>query len=60
MKNQIKLNREKLNISREELANRAEISANGLRELEHGKLVPTVSLATKIAEILNLDINKLF
>jgi len=60
MKNQIQFNREKLNISREELANRAEISANGLRELEHGKLVPTVGLATKIAEILNLEVKNLF
>ncbi len=60
MENKIKDIREQLNISREELAKRAEISINGLRELEHGKIVPTVSLAIKIAEILNLKLDKLF
>lgn len=60
MKNQIQNTRSKLNMSREELATRAEISANSLRELEYGKVTPSVGLAMKIAEILHSSVEKLF
>ncbi len=60
MRNTIKNTRLKLNMTREELANRADISANSLRELEHGKVIPTISLAREIAKILNSKIEKIF
>lgn len=51
--------REKLNISRAELARNAGISLSMLFKIEKGETTPTITIANKIAQCLNITISEL-
>lgn len=51
--------RKALGISQEELAERVDISARHVNNIEMGKSSPGLSLALRIAVCLNIDLNEL-
>jgi len=60
MKNLIKVERTRLEISQSELADRVGVTRQTIYAIEKGKFTPSVILAFKIAKTLNADINYLF
>ncbi|MEL7002150.1 MAG: helix-turn-helix transcriptional regulator [Bacteroidota bacterium] len=60
MKNLIKVERARLEISQGELAERVGVTRQTIYAIEKGKFTPSVILAFKIAKTLNADINYLF
>lgn len=51
----IKFNRNKLNLSQEELANKCNLSRNAIYNYENNKRTPTISTLISIAEILDIS-----
>jgi len=60
MENRIKELRTKLNITQEELANRAGVRRETIVFLEQGKYNPSLKLAHEVALALKTTIDKLF
>jgi putative transcriptional regulator len=60
MKNNIKELRQKLNITQEELAEKAGVRRETIVFLEQGKYNPSLNLAHRVAKILKTSIDKLF
>lgn len=60
MTNNIKKLRNKLNITQEELANRAKVRRETIIFLEQNKYNPSLQLAHDVAEALGTTIDKLF
>jgi putative transcriptional regulator len=60
MKNKIKELRLKMNITQEELAQKAGVRRETIVFLEQGKYNPSLKLAHDIAEALKTNIDKLF
>jgi putative transcriptional regulator len=60
MKNNIKVERARLNITQEELAQKLEVSRQSIHAIETGKFVPSTVLALKIARFFKLSVNELF
>jgi putative transcriptional regulator len=60
MKNRIKELRTKLNITQEELAEKAGIRRETIVFLEQGKYNPSLNLAHQVAKVLKTSIDKLF
>jgi putative transcriptional regulator len=60
MKNLIKVERARLEISQSELADRVGVTRQTIYAIEKSKFTPSVILAFKIAKTLNTDINYLF
>lgn len=60
MTNNIKELRNKLNITQEELANRANVRRETIIFLEQNKYNPSLQLAHDVAEALGTTIDKLF
>lgn len=56
----IKELRKEKNISQEKLAEIIGIEANNLSRIENGKNYPSADTIVKIAEALNVDVNKLY
>ena len=50
----IKFNRNKLNLSQEDLANKCNLSRNAIYNYENNKRTPTISTLISIAEILDI------
>lgn len=60
MKNKIKELRLKMNITQEELAQKAGVRRETIVFLEQGKYNPSLKLAYDIAKVLKTNIDKLF
>jgi putative transcriptional regulator len=60
MKNSIKVERAKKNITQEELANRIQISRQSVNAIETGKFVPSTILALKIARYFDATVEQIF
>ena len=60
MKNTIKVERAKLNITQAELAERISVSRQTINTIEAGKYVPSTVLALKIARVFNRTVNEVF
>ena len=60
MKNSIKVERAKKNITQEELANRIQISRQSVNAIETGKFVPSTILALKIARYFDTTVEQIF
>ena len=60
MNNKIKKLRQELNLTQEELADKAGVRRETIVFLEQGKYNPSLNLAHKIAKIFNLEIEKIF
>ena len=60
MKNSIKVERAKKNITQAELANLAKVSRQTINAMELGKYVPSTVLALRLAKIFETDVGQIF
>jgi len=60
MKNSIKVERAKKNITQAELAKLAKVSRQTINAMELGKYVPSTVLALKLANIFETEVGKIF
>jgi putative transcriptional regulator len=60
MKNSIKVERAKRNITQAQLAKLAKVSRQTINAMELGKYVPSTVLALRLAEIFEVEISEIF
>ena len=60
MKNSIKVERAKKNITQAELAKLARVSRQTINAMELGKYVPSTVLALRLAQIFEVEISEIF
>lgn len=60
MKNTIKIERARKNITQAELAELAKVSRQTINAMELGKYVPSTVLALKLAAIFEVEVSSLF
>ena len=60
MKNNIKVDRAKLNLTQEELAQKIAVSRQTINAIESNKFVPSTVLALKLARIFKISVNEIF
>lgn len=60
MKNTIKLERARQNITQEELAQKLNVSRQSINAIETGRFVPSTVLALKLARFFNTTVNQIF
>ena len=60
MKNSIKVERAKKNITQAELAKLAKVSRQTINAIELGKYVPSTVLALRLAQIFEVEISGIF
>jgi len=60
MKNSIKVERAKKNITQADLANLAKVSRQTINAMELGKYAPSIVLALKLAQIFEVEISDFF
>ncbi|ACL19623.1 transcriptional regulator, XRE family [Desulfitobacterium hafniense DCB-2] len=60
MNNNIRQYRKEKNISQEDLAKRCNVSRQTINAIENNKYDPTLSLAFKLAEVLQVTVDELF
>ena len=60
MKNSIKVERAKKNITQAELARLARVSRQTINAMELGKYVPSTVLALRLASIFKTEVNEIF
>ncbi|MBL86238.1 MAG: transcriptional regulator [Winogradskyella sp.] len=60
MKNNIKVERAKKNITQAELAKLAKVSRQTINAMELGKYVPSTVLALRLAKIFEIEVSKIF
>ncbi|MDI9341365.1 MAG: helix-turn-helix transcriptional regulator [Sediminibacterium sp.] len=60
MKNNIKVERARRNITQEELAEKLGVSRQSINAIETGKFVPSTVLALKLARFFKMNVNELF
>jgi len=60
VKNTLRVERAKLQISQDELATRVCVSRQTINSIEKGKKLPSIMLALQIAEIFDIPVNSLF
>ncbi|OBX25741.1 putative transcriptional regulator [Gelidibacter algens] len=60
MKNSIKVERAKKNITQAELANLIHVSRQTINAMELGKYVPSTVLALRLAKIFEVEVSQIF
>ncbi len=60
MRNTIRVERAKLDISQQELAEMVNVSRQTIHSIERGKKLPSVELAIKIALIFKVTVEEIF
>jgi putative transcriptional regulator len=60
MKNYLKVERAKQNITQADLAAKVSVSRQTINSIEIGKFVPSTALALKIAFVFNSTVNDIF
>lgn len=60
MKNTIKVERAKQNITQGELAEKVSVSRQTINSIEVGKYVPSTLLSLKIAKVFNTTVDEIF
>lgn len=60
MKNTIKVERAKLNITQSELAEKIGVSRQTINSIEIGKYVPSTTLALKLSKLFKISVNEIF
>jgi putative transcriptional regulator len=60
MKNTIKVERAKLNITQQELAEKIGVSRQTINSIEIGKYVPSTTLALKLSRLFKITVNEIF
>jgi len=60
MKNSIKVERAKLNLTQQDLADLISVSRQTINSIEAGKYVPSTVLALKIAKVFKIPMEEIF
>ncbi len=60
MKNTIKVERAKLNITQSDLADKVQVSKQTIHSLETGRFVPSTVIALKIARVFQTTVESIF
>jgi putative transcriptional regulator len=60
MKNTIKVERAKLNITQQDLAEKVGVSRQTINSIEAERYTPSSVLALKISKVFNMTVNELF
>jgi putative transcriptional regulator len=60
MKNSLKVERAKLNITQQELADKIKVSRQTINSIEADRYVPSTILAIKISNVFNTTVNSIF
>ena len=60
MKNALKVERARHNITQADLAEKVRVSRQTINSIEIGKYVPSTLLALKIAAVFNMGVNDIF
>jgi putative transcriptional regulator len=60
MTNTLKLERARINLSQQDLAEKVNVSRQTIHSIESGKFMPSYVLAIKIARVLNMPVEELF
>jgi putative transcriptional regulator len=60
MKNNIKVERAKLNITQQELADKVGVSRQTINSIEAERYVPSTVLAIKISNVFKVTVNEIF
>lgn len=60
MENTIRVERAKLDISQQDLAEKVNVSRQTIHSIERGKKTPSVELAIKIAQFFKVSVEELF
>ena len=60
MKNSIKVERAKKNITQAELAKLAKVSRQTINAMELGKYVPSTVLSLKLAQVFKVEVSQIF
>ncbi len=60
MINTVKLERTRINLSQQDLAEKVNVSRQTIHSIESGKFMPSYILAIKIARVLNIPVEELF
>lgn len=60
MKNTIKVERARLNITQEELAHKVSVSRQTINSIETGRYIPSTILALKIASCFHSTVEQIF
>ncbi|HTF17114.1 MAG TPA: helix-turn-helix transcriptional regulator [Chryseolinea sp.] len=60
MKNGLKVERAKQNLTQAELADKVQVSRQTINSIEIGKYVPSTLLALKIALVFNVKVDEIF
>lgn len=60
MKNLVKVERARLDLTQAELAEKLEVSRQTIHAIEKNKFNPSVILAIKMAQLFNLSVEELF
>lgn len=60
MKNSIKVERAKLDMSQEELAKKVQVSRLTIHSIERNKKKPSIELALKIAKVFQVHVETIF
>ena len=60
MKNTIKVERAKLNMTQQDLANKVRVSRQTINSIETERYIPSTVLAIKISEVFKTTVNEIF
>jgi putative transcriptional regulator len=60
MRNTIKVERAKLNITQSELAEQIGVSRQTINSIEIGKYIPSTTLALKLSRLFKITVNEIF
>jgi putative transcriptional regulator len=60
MKNTIKVERAKQNITQQELADLVGVSRQTINSIESGRYVPSTTLSLKISDVFKTSVNEIF
>lgn len=60
MKNTIKVERAKMDMTQEKLAGLVNVSRQTINSIEKNRYVPSTTLALKIARVFNTSVNQIF
>ena len=60
MKNTLKVERAKLNITQQDLADKVRVSRQTINSIEAERYVPSTALAIKISDVFKTTVNEIF
>ena len=60
MKNTVKLERARVNLSQQDMAEKVKVSRQTIHSIESGKFMPSYVLAIRISRVLKIPVEELF